>query len=485
MTAGGSTAIGFERVAAEFARLLATGDDASGQFCAYAGGRLVADLWGGDGVGPDDLQGVFSSTKGVAAVCVALLVQRGALDLDAPVSRYWPEFAGGGKGGVTVRLALSHQAGLPGVEPQLSFEQLIEHDLVAARLAAQVPHWRPGAAHGYHALTIGTIMDELVRRVAGVPVAEFFRQEIGQPRGIDVYIRTPERLEHRVRMLRPPRPPDGYRPPPGAPPPAGPDSLPGMAFNQAAPPSGQAPEGEPLPNLRALRASGQAAVAGTGSARGLARLYAMCIGEVDGFPRLLSEATVVQFGQLQVAGDDLVLREPTRFGIVFEKADDHKPYGSHQAFGHDGAGGSLGFADPWHDVAYAWIPRRMSFPAGADPRGLTLARLVRECRLRTSEYQFIFPAAAFPLVCTTVTTRRFRGSSAWSQCSKTGSTASRPRRRRPTASRLGRPGSGRRPPRTASARAAAARCRCRPGSPWPSAAPSCWSRPGSSSAPGR
>jgi len=378
MAAEGSTAAGFERVAAEFSRLLADDEDASGQFCAYAGGRVVADLWGGGDVGPDDLQGVFSSTKGAAAVCVALLLQRGALDLDAPVSRYWPEFAGGGKGAVTVRLALSHQAGLPGVEPQLSFDELIQHDLVAARLAAQVPHWRPGAAHGYHGLTVGTIIDELVRRAAGVPVAEFFRREIGEPRGIDFHIRTPDAAEHRVRMLRPARPPDGWQRQPGGPAP-GPDSLFGMTFNQAAPPSGQVPAGEPLANIRALRASGQAAIAGTGSARGLARLYAMCTGEVDGFPRLLSEATVARMSQLQSAGQDLVLGVPNRFAVVFQKADERVPFGSHQAFGHDGMGGSLGFADPWHGIACAWIPRRMSFPAGADPRGHDLARLVRAC----------------------------------------------------------------------------------------------------------
>ena len=384
----GDVAAGFEPVAAEFARLLADagpggGGEAGGQFCAYAGGQLVADLWAGPDVTADDLQGVFSSTKGAAAVCVALLVQRGALDLDATVSRYWPEFAGGGKGGVTVRLALSHQAGVPGVEPQLDFDQIIQHDLVAARLAAQVPHWRPGAAHGYHGLTIGTIIDELVRRVAGQPAAEFFAAEVAGPRGIDFYIRTPPEVEPRVRPLLPARPPAGAPaagapaagPPPAGPPPAGPDSLAGMTFNLAA-----RPADDLLPNIRAFRASGQAAAAGTGSARGLARLYAMCIAEVDGFPRLLTEATVAQFSQVQAVGHDLVLRVPTRFGVVFQKADDRTPFGSHQAFGHDGAGGCLGFADPWHDIAYAWIPRRMSFPAGADPAGLSLARVLRACR---------------------------------------------------------------------------------------------------------
>ena len=371
----GSTASGFEPVAEEFGRLLAQERDARGQFCGYLRGQRVVDLWGGDDVAADDIQGVYSSTKGVAGACIALLVQRGALDLDAPVSRYWPEFAGGGKGDVTVRVALSHQAGIPGVEPQLTLEEVIDHDVAAARLAAQVPHWRPGKAHGYHGLTIGTIMDELVRRIEGIPVAEFFRKEIGDPRGIDFYIRTPEDVDPRVRMVLPVSPtPEQQEQQKQAGGPARPDSLTGMAFNAA-----RLAGTEPLPNIRAVRASGQAAAGGVGSARGLARLYAMCISEVDGFPRLLTDATIAQVTQIQTIGEDLVLRVATRFGIVFQRPDDRVTYGSHQAFGHDGAGGSIGIADPWHAVSYAWIPRRMSFPGGADSRGLGLAAILREC----------------------------------------------------------------------------------------------------------
>jgi CubicO group peptidase (beta-lactamase class C family) len=371
--AEGSTAPGFDRVAEEFGRLLGQGGDARGQFCAYHRGQRVVDLWGGDDVTADGLQGVFSSTKGVSAVCVALLVQRGALDLDAPVSRYWPEFAGGGKSGVTVRVALSHQAGIPGVEPQLTLDEIMDHDLVAARLAAQVPHWRPGKAHGYHGLTIGTIMDELVRRVAGAPIAEFFRKEVGDPRGIDFYIRTPADVDARVHPVLPAHPTAEQLAEVSAPP-MGLDSISGMAFNLAA-----QQRLEQLPNIPAFRASGQAAAAGVGSARGLARLYAMCISEVDGLPRLLTDATIAQVGQVQTVGEDLVLRFPTRYAIVFQKPDDRLCYGSHQAFGHDGAGGSIGVADPWHGIAYAWIPRRIPFPGGADARGLGLAKAVRDC----------------------------------------------------------------------------------------------------------
>ncbi|HEY7278488.1 MAG TPA: serine hydrolase domain-containing protein [Trebonia sp.] len=373
----GSTAPGFEPVAEEFGRLLARERDARGQFCGYLRGERVVDLWAGPDVAADDLQGVYSSTKGVAGICIALLVQRGVLDLDAPVSRYWPEFADGGKGDVTVRLALSHQAGIPGVEPQLTLEEVIDHDGVAARLAAQVPHWRPGTAHGYHGLTIGTIMDELVRRVVGVPVAEFFRKEIGDPRGIDFYIAAPEDVDHRVRMLLPVDPTQEQAAQADEPSP--PDGLTGMTFNVA-----RSASAEPLPNIRAFRASGQAAAAGVASARGLARLYAMCLDEVDGFPRLLTDDTIARVAQIQTAGIDLVLRVPNRFGVVFQKYDDRAGYGSHQAFGHDGAGGSLGVADPWHGISYAWTPRRMSFPGGGDTRGLGLAGILRDCAGRAT-----------------------------------------------------------------------------------------------------
>jgi CubicO group peptidase (beta-lactamase class C family) len=373
-TVPGATEPGFAPVAAEFARLLATERDARGQFCAYRDGRRIVDLWGGDDVAPDDLQGVFSSTKGVSAICIALLVQRGVLSLDAPVARYWPEFAAGGKADVTVRTALSHQAGLVGVEPQLTTEEMLDHPAVAARLAAAVPAWRPGQAHGYHALTIGTLMDELTRRTAGLPIADFFRAEIGDPRGIDVYLRTPAAAESRVKPVLPLDPTPEQQQELDAHGGWVPDSLSGMAFNAAA-----RQARELLPNQPAVRRSGQAAAAAVCSARGLARLYAMCISEVDGQPRILSPQTVAEVTQIQAVGDDLVLRCPTRYGIVFQKADGRLPFGSHQAFGHDGAGGSAGVADPWHGIAYAWIPRRMSFPGGGDLRGLGLARVLRDC----------------------------------------------------------------------------------------------------------
>jgi CubicO group peptidase (beta-lactamase class C family) len=230
------------------------------------------------------------------------------------------------------------------------------------------------ATASYHALTIGTLMDELVRRITGVPIAQFFRDEVAAPRGIDFHIATAEEEEPRVRPVLPALLPAGQQSGLAARGP-GPDSLAGLAFNAAKAQRG----GELLPNRRIVRAAGQAAASGAGSARGLARLYAMCIAEVDGFPRLLSPDTVKAMTQIQAAGPDLVLGFSTRFAIVFQKADDRFWMGSHQAFGHDGAGGAIGVADPWHGLAYAWIPRRMTFPGGADQRGLALAEIARAC----------------------------------------------------------------------------------------------------------
>ena len=313
----GTTEPGFEPVAAEFERLLAAEEDARGQFSAYLDGRQIADLWGGDDVSADDLQGVFSSTKGVSAICIALLIQRGELSLDAPVARYWPEFAAGGKADVTVRIALSHQAGLVGVEPQLTIDEMLDHPTVAARLAAAVPAWRPGNAHGYHALTIGTLMDELTRRTLGVP-SPISSAPRSATRAASTSTSAPPPtsragLSRCSRSSRRRRSSGNWTS--GAP--GRPTAWPGWRSTR---PSGR--RSELLPNLARSARSGQAAAGAVCTARGLARLYAMCISEVDGLPRILTPETVTEVTQIQTVGDDLILRCPTRYGIVFQKSDD-------------------------------------------------------------------------------------------------------------------------------------------------------------------
>jgi len=372
--AEGTVQPGFEPVRDALSQLVETDPSYSAQFSAYADGELVVDIWGGNQTDGDAIQGVFSATKGIAAICLALLVERGALDLDEKVAQYWPEFAQSGKADITVRLALSHQAGMIGVDEQLTLDRLVDHEDLARRLAAQAPFWQPGSAHGYHALTMGTIIDELVRRIDGRSVADFFEQEIATPRKVDFFIASREAHEHRIVDVLPVQEtPDSA--PAAAPPGESTSSLSAVAFSAAT----LDPFNPPLPNLRAVRTAGVAAAGGVGSARGLAQSYAACISDVDGIPRLLSPATVAEMSRLQTTGEDLVLGFPTRYAIVFQVPDERLAYGSWRAFGHDGAGGAIGVADPEYGIAYGYIPRRMCRPGGADPRGLALARVVRHC----------------------------------------------------------------------------------------------------------
>jgi len=197
-TIDGVVLSGFEPVRDELSRMVDADPGYSAQFSAYVDGELAVDIWGGNQTDGDAIQGVFSATKGIAAICLALLVERGALDLDERVARYWPEFAQSGKADITVRLALSHQAGLIGVDEQLTLDRLVDHEDLARRLAAQAPFWHPGSAHGYHALTMGTIIDELVQRIDGRSVADFFEQEIATPRRVDFFIVSREAQENRV-----------------------------------------------------------------------------------------------------------------------------------------------------------------------------------------------------------------------------------------------------------------------------------------------
>jgi len=375
-TVAGFVLPGFEAVLDELTRVVDADPTYSARFTAYVGGLLAVDIWGGTQIDEHAIQGVYSATKGIAAICIGLLVERGALDLDDRVVDYWPEFEQAGKRDITVRLALSHQAGLIGFDEPLTVNRMVDHEDLARRLAAQAPFWQPGSAHGYHALTMGTMIDELVRRIDGRTVADFFDAEIAIPRGIDFHIAVAEAQEPRVVDVLPTQDNPGANP--GVAPPLASDmttSLAGVAFSAAT----LDIFNPPLPNLRSVRAAGLAAAGGVGSAHGLARAYAVCISEVDGVPRLLSEETVAAMSRLQVAGDDLVLGFPTRFGVVFQVPDDRLAYGSWRAFGHDGAGGAFGVADPEYALAFGYIPRRLYSPGGADPRGLALARAVRRC----------------------------------------------------------------------------------------------------------
>jgi CubicO group peptidase (beta-lactamase class C family) len=364
---------GFESVRDALSRIADRGDSCA--VAAFHRGELVADMWAGPGFTGRTLVGVYSVTKGMAAICVALLVQRGLLDPDAPVCAYWPEFASAGKEAVSVRMLLSHQAGLAGLIAGCSLDDILSHDGMAAALAAAAPLWQPGSAHGYHALTIGVLADELVRRTTGIPLGLFFEREVRAPLDADCYLGLPADLEPRVLPIAMAPASAGNR---GA---GGADASPPAEYDFAA----VALSGRPafpaiteLPNLRAVRAAGPPSFGGVASARGLASIYAACLGR-PGRPGLLTAETIARVTSIQVHGRDLVLGKDTRYALLFQKPDEQLPFGSWQAFGHDGAGGSLAFADPVHHLSFAYVTGTFRTPKACLPAAYQLLRQVRHC----------------------------------------------------------------------------------------------------------
>lgn len=368
----------FTRVRDLFDEFLAADGSFSAQLCVRVGGRAVVDIAGGPRLTRESITGVYSSTKGAAALAVATVLDSGALDLDAAVSRYWPEFAAAGKQDVTVRQLLSHQAGLPVVAGQrLLLEELtVSSSRGAARLASQAPLWRPGSAFGYHALTIGLLVEEVVLRATGRRLHEVYEAAVRAPREADFFLGLPESEDSRyvpvadVALTSDQAAEIARRPPV--------DALNEAVFSNVAAPDDRSEEGISTNNPRVRRA-GPAAIGGVGSARGLARIYA------DALPSssspIASPAVFEAMAQQHAWGHDRTLDVTNCFGVLFMLPQPRMPFGGLGAFGHDGAGGALAFADPTADVAFGYIPVPMQYPGGADRRAVELARLTRHVAL--------------------------------------------------------------------------------------------------------
>ncbi|WP_214408724.1 serine hydrolase domain-containing protein [Sphaerisporangium fuscum] len=354
----GTVADGFENVREEFAAVVAEEADPGAQLAAYVGGRQVVDLWAGDGVSGDSLHALYSSGKGAAHLVVALLVQDGVLDLDRPVAAYWPEFAAEGKHRLTLRDLLAHRAGLIGIEGGFSTAELADDRLIAQRLAAHRPYWEPGTAYGYHAFVIGALTGEVVRRATGRSIQELYEERVRAPYDLDFHLGLPEDLEPRYVQARPLFPDEQARLDAGAP---APDSLTGIAFNLNATPPTDLVE---FANTRAVRALGPTSSGSVGNARGLARMYAAAISEVDGRAPLLKPATLAEFTKAHSTGVDLVTGERDHFLLGFEAQHTRYPFLGADAFGHSGAVGAQSFADPRSGVAYSYTRRRFSFGGG-------------------------------------------------------------------------------------------------------------------------
>ncbi|WP_437097051.1 serine hydrolase domain-containing protein [Streptomyces sp. enrichment culture] len=382
MDVHGTVAEGFEPVGEAFARNFEVLGERGAAVAVYRDGRRVVDLWAGvkdvDGTEPwqrDTAQVVRSATKGVAAAVLLLLHQRGELDLDAPVGRHWPEFKAHGKERVLVRHVLNHRAGLPVLDHPLTLREAADPVRSAEALVAQPPVWEPGTDHGYHALTYGWLLDELVRRVTGRGSGEWIASEIAGPLGLDLWVGLPDAQAHRVGRVGPvdaPEPSGALRARPKrsvADAYADPDSLTRRAFAAIAP--------FPDQNDPAFRAAALPAANGIATADGLARFYASLTGPVDGV-RLLEAATVDLARAEESAGPDRVLVVGTRFGLGYMLHGGASPFLGPGSFGHPGRGGSLGFADPETGIAFGYVTNGFRRTVTADPRAQALVRAVRQ-----------------------------------------------------------------------------------------------------------
>jgi CubicO group peptidase (beta-lactamase class C family) len=339
----GFAAPGYEGVLDLFESFLAEDPEYSAQVSAYRNGQKVVDLTGGPHITAGTITGVYSVSKGVAALVISLLVQEGLLDLDRTVAHYWPEFGVHGKDGLLVREALSHQAGLLGVEGGFALDEF-HTPQAAARLADARPAWRPGSCFGYHAITIGILMEELCRRVSGTSLQSIYDLRIRSVYGVDFFLGLPEELEPRYRNVlydTDPRQPW-----------LDPLSLDGLNSNA---PVSSIME---LPNRQEVRAAGMSAAGGVGTAQGLARLYAAVTTGVDGGAPLLTPETISLMSQEQVWGLDRSSGLDNAFAVVFMKPHPSRNFGSHRAFGHEGANAALAFADPSYGLGFGYVPRR-------------------------------------------------------------------------------------------------------------------------------
>lgn len=390
----GTVAPGYEPVREAFLANFETRSEIGAALSVYRHGREVVRLWGGvadpttgRAWREDTLQVVFSTTKSVPAACAHLLVQRGQLDLDTPVAEYWPEFAAAGKGAIPVRWLLSHRAGLPVLDRPIPLEQALAWEPMIDALAAQAPVWEPGTAHGYHGLTYGWLVGEVVRRVSGRSLGTYFADEIAKPLGLDFWVGLPATEAHRVARLveQPVTPPTAAAE-------AEPEAV--RAATQEAVPEAM-PEAirEMLaaytdPTSLALRSMAVTdppldlaeprtwtaeipSVNGICTASSLARFYAGLIGEVDGV-RILDATTLAAATHEQASGVDRVLMTPTRPALGFGLPLPEQPWWSPTAFGFPGHGGSLGYADPATGIAFGYVMNGLRVTMAPDPRTSSL-----------------------------------------------------------------------------------------------------------------
>jgi CubicO group peptidase (beta-lactamase class C family) len=371
----------FAPVREAFARNFREQDEVGAAVAVCLEGRLVVDLWAGhkdlartQPWQPDTLVNVYSTTKGVTALAAHRLVDEGKLDLDAPVAKYWPEFAQAGKGALPVRFLLSHRAGLPAVRKLLPNEALYDWRAMTEALAAETPWWTPGTAHGYHAVTFGWLVGEVVRRIAGKSLGAYLRDTFAGPLGLDLHVGLAEREHARVADILQAAPPD-------------PSGEAAQLFMRAlAEPEGvtarafmNPPSMALGPNVPAWRSAEIPGANGHATARALAALYGRA---ALGDGSVISRDGVLRCRTEQSHGEDLVLGVTTRFGLGFmlrqESHEGGRCLGA-GAFGHPGAGGSLAFADPEARLGFGYVMNRMGPRILLDDRAIALVEAMNGC----------------------------------------------------------------------------------------------------------
>ncbi|GHH29029.1 serine hydrolase domain-containing protein [Streptomyces rubradiris] len=379
---GGSCDSDFAEVARVFRGHFAAGEEIGAAVCVYHRGRPVADLWGGfadpertDPWRPATLGVLASPTKALAASAALLLVDRGVLELDRPIADYWPEFAAHGKERITLRMVLSHRSGVVCLDHDpITADHMRRHTPIAEALAAARPEWEPDTAHGYHAVTFGYLVSELVRRCTGRTVGAFFAEEIAAPLGLDCHIGLPDPdAVHLATMVQSKAEDVMSGGDPG-------DAI-AMLVELGKPDSlthrstVASMALDPEPDLTAEDPS----YGGWASAQSLARLYAALLGEVDGF-RLISERTSAQIGRVHARGACRITMMSTAWGLGFMLPDSPTfpaAAGLTTAFGFDGANGTFTFADPRYDLAFAYVQNSGSRELGSiDDRAQRLVRAV-------------------------------------------------------------------------------------------------------------